>query len=205
MSAEIKSLIEKINREGIQAAEEKGRVIEAEARMRAEQLMTEAKQEAERLLTEGKSRLSQAEQKQRVLLEQAGRDFLLALRAEIEAMLLRVVRAELCETLKPELLAKLLLELAKRHETAQEETLEALLGPQDALLLQDRFLSRLQQELKRGILLRPREEISGGFTISFDGNRSSLDFSDAALADYICRFLKPKLTQLLREAVLDRG
>jgi vacuolar-type H+-ATPase subunit E/Vma4 len=51
--------------------------------------------------------------------------------------------------------------------------------------------------------LRPAEEISGGFTISFDDGKSCYDFTDKALAEYIGIYLKPKLNQILMEAIKE--
>jgi hypothetical protein len=45
--------------------------------------------------------------------------------------------------------------------------------------------------------------MSGGFTISFDSGRSCYDFTDRALAAYIGTYLKPKLNQILQEAMKE--
>ena len=47
--------------------------------------------------------------------------------------------------------------------------------------------------MEKKIILKPAEEISGGFTISFDNGKSCYDFTDKALAEYIGTYLKPKL------------
>jgi len=52
-------------------------------------------------------------------------------------------------------------------------------------------------------VLTSGEEISGGFTISFDSGKSCYDFTDKALADYIGTYLKPKLNQILQESIRE--
>ena len=61
MAEEIKELIEKIQQEGIQIAEDKARQIEAQAREQAEEILLEAKQQAAKIISE-------AEEKRKVTL-----------------------------------------------------------------------------------------------------------------------------------------
>ena len=49
-------------------------------------------------------------------------------------------------------------------------------------------------------MLKPAEDILGGFTISFDSGKSQFDFTDQALAEYIGQYLKPKLEEILQAA-----
>ncbi|PIW68507.1 MAG: V-type ATP synthase subunit E, partial [Candidatus Omnitrophica bacterium CG12_big_fil_rev_8_21_14_0_65_42_8] len=53
-------------------------------------------------------------------------------------------------------------------------------------------------EAKKGIVVRASDEISVGFTISFDAGKSQYDFTDKALAEYIGVYLKPKLSEILK-------
>jgi len=55
--------------------------------------------------------------------------------------------------------------------------------------------------VKSGIVLKPSEQISGGFLISFDRGRSAYDFTDQGLAEYIGGYLKPKLNRILQDAI----
>jgi vacuolar-type H+-ATPase subunit E/Vma4 len=78
-----------------------------------------------------------------------------------------------------------------------------LVNKEDLESLEKNFLYKLREETKKNIILRPAEEISGGFTISFDNGKSSYDFTDKALAEYIGTYLKPKLNQILQEAIKE--
>jgi len=51
MAEEIRDLIEKINQEGIRAAEEKAQNIEAAAQQRADEILAQAKLEAEEMIS----------------------------------------------------------------------------------------------------------------------------------------------------------
>jgi vacuolar-type H+-ATPase subunit E/Vma4 len=200
MAEEIKELIEKINREGIKVAEEKAKEIERQALKKADEIVNKAKKEAEKILAEASDKLSKMEEKERALLVQAGRDLILNLKEEINSMLGRLITADLRESLKPEALVKIIIEIAKKHAAEGNEIIVSL-NPSDRDILEKDFLAKLREETKKNITLSAQEEIMAGFTISFDNGKSQYDFSERALADYITEFLKPKLKKILSEAV----
>jgi V/A-type H+-transporting ATPase subunit E len=201
MSEDIKSLIEKINREGVQAAEAKASQIEEQAERQAEEILAKARKEAERLLAAAGEKFKLMEGKQRQMLSQAGRDFLLSLRKEIAASIERLILQDVRQALGPEALHKILAEVIKNYGGQQKSEAVVLLRPEDADVLQQHYLAKLKEETKKGIILKPSGEISGGFTISFDAGRSQFDFTDQALADYIGAYLKPQLNEILKQAV----
>ncbi|MFA4889292.1 MAG: hypothetical protein WC628_06940 [Candidatus Omnitrophota bacterium] len=200
MSEDIKSLIAKINAEGIKSAEEKAAVIQAQAQKQAAELLAQAKIDAELMLRQAEERIAGLEEKTRALLAQAARDVLLGLRKEINLTLGRIVAQDVREALSPELLEKILHDLIlKTAHSAQVETV-VLVSPHDFDLLARGTLGKLKNELKKGLVLRPSEAIHAGFSISFDAGKSQFDFTDQALAEYISANLKPNLKQVLEDA-----
>jgi vacuolar-type H+-ATPase subunit E/Vma4 len=178
MAEEIRDLIEKINQEGIKAAEEKAQNIEAAAKQRADDILAQAKLEA-------------------------GRDLLLSLRKEMNSMLGRIVVSDIRQALTPEALFKLLSEVVRNYNAGESSDITVFLKKEDLQTLEKFFLHKLREETKKKIILMPAEEISGGFTISFDSGKSCYDFTDKALAEYIGTYLKPKLNQILQEAIKE--
>ncbi|MEI6457206.1 MAG: hypothetical protein WCO93_13025 [bacterium] len=203
MAEEIRDLIEKINQEGIRAAEEKARNIEAAAKQRADDTLAQARREAEEMIAAAKDRIFREDEKGKTLLAQAGRDLLLSLRKEINAMLGRIVVSEIRQVLTPEALSKLLSEVVRNYSAGESSDSTVFLNKEDLEILEKKFLHKLREETKKKIVLRPAEEISGGFTISFDDEKSCYDFTDKALAEYIGTNLKPKLNQILQEAMKE--
>jgi len=201
MAEEIRDLIEKINQEGIRAAEEKAQQIEAAAGQRADEILARARFEAEEMIAAAKARISRDDETGKTLLAQAGRDLLLSLRKEINAMLGRIVVSDVRQALTPETLSRLLSEVVRNYSAGDGSEITVFLNQEDLEILEKQFLHKLQKETKKEILLRPAEEISGGFIISFDSGKSCYDFTDRALADYIGTCLKPKLNRILQGAV----
>jgi V/A-type H+-transporting ATPase subunit E len=203
MAEEIRDLIEKINQEGIRAAEEKARNIEAAAKQRADDILAQARREAEEMIAAAKDRIFREDEKGKTLLDQAGRDLLLSLRKEINAMLGRIVVSDIRQALTPEALSRLVSEVVRNYSAGESSDITVFLNKEDLEILEKKFLQKLREETKKKIVLRPAEEISGGFTISFDSGKSCYDFTDKALAEYIGTYLKPKLNQILQEAMKE--
>jgi len=203
MPEELKELIAKIKEEGIMAAIEAAREIENQARAKADEILANANKKAQTLLSEAKTKASQDAQKTKALLNQAGRDLLLSLRKEINAMLERLIIFETDSALSAAELQHIIVELVKARAGQSSEEIIISLKKGDLEILEKKFLSKLKEETRKNIVLKPSSEIRAGFTISFDGGKSCYDFSDKALAEYIGHFLKPKLNEILKSAIAD--
>jgi len=201
MAEELKELIEKIQAEGIKAAEEKAASIEAEARRRAEDLVKKAEKEAVRIEAEAKDRISRMEEGAKNSIKQAGRDTILSLKKEISAMLGRLVEHHVHKALSAEETAKILTTVIKGCGGEGMDKIVASVRKEDVAAIEAALLAELGAEIKKSITIRTTGELRGGFVISYDSGRSSYDFSDKALAEYLASYLKPKLADLLKESV----
>ena len=108
MAEDLKELIEKINREGVKAAEDKAREIEVEAKQRAAAIIAKAEKEAAAIVAEAKEESARMMQSGEASLKQAGRDLLLSLRKEIDNMLDRLITSQVDGTLTPVAMAKII-------------------------------------------------------------------------------------------------
>jgi len=203
MAEDVRDLIEKIREEGIRAADERAREIEAHARKNAEEIVASARLEAERILSEAQERVRREEEREKAFLIQAGRDLLLSLRNEISAMLERIILMDVRDSLTPDTLFRLLSAIVTQCCADENGSIEIEMKREDLEVFEKSYLSRLRDQTKREVALRPSDKISGGFIISFDSGRSCFDFSDKSLAEYIGVYLKPKLHAILQEATRE--
>jgi len=196
MAEEIKELIEKIQQEGVRAAENKARAIENLAHSRADEIVKIAQAEAAKIIAQAKDKVAKAQNSSEALLKQAGRDFILSLKTEINAMLDKLIASGIRQAFNPGELMEILNKLIKNHSGG--ENIMISLSEEDFHKLEKGFLGGLREEVRKGIVLKPAEDIRGGFIISYDNGKSSFDFSDQALAEYIGSSLKPKLKEILQ-------
>jgi len=197
MAGEIDKLIEKINQEGIQAAAQKARSIEEDAKRKAEELLERAKREVAQMKLASERQIEQYKEKQDALLKQAGRDMLLDLRCQINKMLQRIIAQEAAQVFDREALVKILGSLIEHTVKHEKSEVVVTLSKEDLHKLEAGFLSKLKDEVKKKVRLVPSEDLRAGFQISYDCGKSQFDFSDKALAEYIFTFLKPKLKEIL--------
>ncbi|MFH0877081.1 MAG: hypothetical protein V1863_02520 [Candidatus Omnitrophota bacterium] len=197
MTEDLKSLIEKIQQEGVAAGQHKAKEIEDRARTEARQILEKAKAEAKKLLADAKEEIKRTEESSRVSLKQAGRDLMLSLHKEIALMLDRLLNTKVREALSAEEMTKLIVVLVRECRGKDDVTI--CLKKEDLEKVQKALFAELKEEAKKGITLKSTDEISAGFLISFDAGKSHFDFSDKALADYMVRYLKPQLKDIFQE------
>lgn len=200
MADELKGLIEKIQQEGVQAAEEKAAAIVAAAQKEAGAVIARARAEAERLLSDARAEIAKAEEGGRSSLRQASRDTVLSLRKEIAAILDRIVAVHTHKALTNDEIAQMIAGLVRGFVAGHTGKTVVTLKKEEVEKVEKALLAELGAEVKKGILLKHAADVRGGFLISFDGGKSCYDFTDKALADYIASYLKPRLGEILKEA-----
>lgn len=195
MTEEIKDLIEKIQQEGVIAAENKAKAIEDEAKSKAREIIEKAKNDARELIEGAQNKAVKMEENTKSLLKQAGRDLLLNLKGEINIILNKLIIRNIRESLKPGEIIKIITMLIKDYANQKDAAIS--LNNDDYKMMEQGFLDELGEEIKKGITLKPSEDVAAGFIISYDQGKSFFDFSDKALAEYISLYLKPKLAAIL--------
>ncbi len=199
MAEDLKGLIEKIQEEGVRAAEKKARSIELEAKERASEMVEAARREAEGIISSAKEEAARNEESARATLKQAGRDLMLSIRKEISSMLDRIITHHVHEALGPDEMGHIITSIIKDHGRAEKDGIVITAKREDLEKLEKTLMAELGQKAREGLTLRPSDEIHGGFIISYDSGRSYFDFTDKALADYIVGYLKPRLAGILKD------
>jgi len=200
MAEELKELIEKIQLEGIKAAEDKASAIEAEARKRADEIVAGAKAEASRLVSEAREQIGRLEDGSKSSVKQAVRDAMLSLRSEIALTLERVVAGRVHKALDAEDLARILITIVKGCSGEGKGKIVVSLKKEDMEKVEKALFSELGDAARKGITLKSTADIHGGFLISYDSGKSYFDFSDRALAEYLAARLKAPLGDIVKEA-----
>lgn len=197
MAEQIKELIEKIQQEGIKAAEGKASQIENEAKRQADEMIKKAKIDAEKIIAQAKTEAAKIEQTTKISLKQAGRDLMLSLRKQINAMLDKIIVDSVREALNPGDLTEIITQLVKNYKSKEGENIIISVKKSNFKELEKDLLTKLGKEVKNQITLKAQDDILGGFIISYDAGKSHFDFTDEALAEYIGTYLKPKLKEIL--------
>ena len=193
-------LIQKIRQEGVERAQQEADALIAAAKQQAAEIVQAAEQRAAQLIGEAEERLHQEATALRRAQERAARDWLLAVRAELNGLVQRLIQRECRAALAGPALADLIRRVAvewMRHNGNQD--LALLLSEQDAQALGDSFLARLQSELGVGVEVKPHPDLHAGFQIGGQGEAMRFDFTDAALAESLAAYLHPRFAGVLDE------
>ena len=203
MSQQVQELIDKIKSEGIDAAQKKGQEIESQAQKKAQETIEHGQKRSEQMIVQAKEEIKKFQEAAQANIKQAARDTLLNLKREINQILQALITQEVSDTLTPENLAAIITAAVKsflNQQTAATDVRVAL-SPTDLEKLRNGFLAKLQDELTKPIQCQANGDMHKGFTISFDGGKSSFDFSDASLAEYLGTYLNEEVAALVKEAV----
>lgn len=204
MSQQVEELIAKIKTDGIKAAEEKAEKIIEDAEQRRSAVLQEAHQEAKQIIGNAKAESQRLHDATEMALRQSSRDMLLNLRQEIENMLKPLISAKVQAALTPEQLAGLIRTMVDGYAARGDGgTAEVSLNEKDVKPIADGFLSELQNKLKGGVTLSPADDIAAGFTISFDQGKSSFDFSQESLVEYLGGYVNDYVAAVMKASAKD--
>ena len=214
----VDTLIARLRDEGVASGRTQAEQIVQEAQEQADSIVEQAQAQAERIISQAREEAENLKRAGHQALEVAFRDTNLALKTQLNQKFTgEVQRLVGDETQKPEMLKKLILEVAGRTQegVAQAQQVEVLLPTKVAGLEE---ISRNPEELEQGILTHfvklidldmLREGVSfgiakdnqGGLRVRLVDQEVVLDLSDRAIADMILEHLQPRFRALLEGIV----
>ena len=200
MSERLKELLEKINQEGVQAAEEKKRAIESKAESDAKRIIEDAKKEAKRIIEDADVKAEKTAHATEASLIQGARDLILSLKDEIRKIFDKIIIAETQKAMSSEDMVDILTRLIEKYIDKKGETsdIKILLKKEDLDTLKKGLMLKLKEKSKLGIEFKPSPNINAGFSISFDKGKSYFDFTDESLSEALSAYLNPELKKLLQ-------
>lgn len=204
MAEDLQRLIDKIQKEGVEAATIKATEIETAAQNQAKTIVSKAKDSAKQILDEAKAEILRQKEANENLLKQAARDTVISLRQELLQKLSGVIRQETRQALKAKDLTEILFKLIKECCQQNGSNVEITLSKEDGEKLTQAFISSFKDEIKKGITLKTSDEITGGFFISYDSGKSQFDFTDKALAEYLAQYVQGRLDDILKPSSSKR-
>lgn len=200
MAEKLKELLEKINREGIEQAEEKARSIESEAKADAEKVLKDARNDAKKIVEDARNQAGKTKETTDTALKQASRDLVLSLKDEIKRILNKITAGETARAMSSENIAVILKSLIEKfiEKGGKNSDITVLLKKEDLEKLKNASILKLEQKLKGGMEFKPSPSVNAGFSISFDKGKSFFDFTDEGLTQALCVYLNPELSKLFK-------
>ncbi len=196
MAMELQGLLNRIQDEGVQKADEKANEIMSKAKEEAVNIINKAKEDAEQSAKFAEEEANKSEARAKATIQQASRDVILSLRNELEDRLKKVIADSVSDAMTTEKMGEILIEMAKKNNN--DAGIEVILAKKDMDDMEKLFKGSLVKDLKNNPELTLGFDFKSGLKIGFKGDDIFFDFSDDALSDIICSFVGPKLTAIIK-------
>jgi len=198
MEIQLQELIDKIKREGIEAASADAARVKKDAQAEAEAIVAAARKEAAELTSRGQEDAARFEKAAVAALEQASRNLVLAFKAEIQALLDRIVARETAAAFDEDTLKAALPDILKRW--AADGGVDVILPEAELAKLGAFFDKKLAAELKAGVELKSDRNLASGFRVAGKDGSAYYDFSAESAAELLSAYLNPRLAEILKGA-----
>ena len=189
MAEELQSLIEKINRDGVEKASAEAARIVSAAKDQATAIISAAKDEAAKASAAAEAEAKASAERAKETLRQAARDAVISVEAAVTSMLERLLAANVDAALSDPATAAALAGEAVREIVSAGELHT---GTKIAEAL------RSQLAAKADFTVIMDETIGSGFTVKLDGGRVEHDFTGATVASELAKRLRPDLAALMK-------
>jgi len=201
MDIRLQELLDKIRKDGIEAAQTDASKVLAEAETRRHVILSDAEREAKAILAKAKSDADRFEEAGKAALEQAARNLVISFRTEIASVLAAIVRTDTEKALSGSVLEAAIPAVLAAWKDKGTDDLAVLLPPAELARLEGSLRNKLAAELKKGLELRPFPGIKAGFRIAEKDGAAYYDFSSDALADMLSQYLNARLGEIAAAAI----
>ncbi len=202
MAEELQYLIERIQKEAVDSAEQQAARLMAQSKEKAAAVVREAEEKAEAILRKAEQDAQVFTERSMRTLDQAARDLLITVGQGVENIVADLVAEATGEALKPQVLEQMLVKIAEAYAAkgGAESRIEMLVSPADQQELVKFFAERYRQKLVHGIELHADSHIVKGFKVSCVDGHAFHDFTREAIAESLAHFLRPKLAEIVHRA-----
>lgn len=196
MAEDLQNLIERIQKEAVNKADEKSSAIIAKANEEASRILENAKAEAAAVLEKAdKDSAAYAERSERAI-QQAARDVLISVGRRIEKMISEILSREVDKNLSENTIKDMLLLLAKNYSTDTE----LVFSEADKAKLSSFAVGEFAKALGKGVKVESDSGIKFGFRVKVDNGKVSHEFTSDEIAASLSSIVRPELAKIVSEA-----
>ena len=200
MANELQGLLDRIQKEGIEQAEQQKEEIISEAKKNAEAIIQRNTMEAEAIIKTANEEVKKIEERSKSTIKQAARDIAISLESELLNRLKRCVKDAVGASMTQELISEIIKKMVDAYikQENKDISLQVILSQKDIDKLNDGIKTSLAGSLKNKPEILKGSEFSAGVKVGFNGSDVFFDFSDATITDIICEYIGPRLTSMIK-------
>lgn len=186
---DLQSLLEKINRDGVEKAEAEAKRIIDEAKAKAEAFLRNAREEADQAKAEADKAAEDYAKRAAETIRQSARDTIISVQDAITKMLEKLLAQDVDAALANPQTAAGLAAGAVEDLTRTTE-----------VLANSKLVAALKAQLaaKKNVTVVTDETIGSGFTVKVDGGRVEHSFTGEVISAELAKRLRPDLAALMK-------
>ena len=190
MAEDLQSLLEKINREGVEKARAAADEIVAAAKAKADEIVKSANDKAAKAKADAEKSAADYAARAAETVRQAERDTLLKIESSVTALLENLLRQNVDRALADE----------KTSAALVAEAVKGLVGPVE-VAANPKLAASLKAQLaaQKNITVVLDDTLGTGFSVKTDGGRVEHAFTGDVVAGELAKRLRPDLAQLLKK------
>lgn len=197
MTEDLQSLLDKIQKDGVEKAESEASRIVDEAKAKAGEIVKKANDEAAKIIESAKKDAVSFEEKGRKSLEQAARDTVISARTGIQSAVKAVIGTETAKAMTDDTVSAMLVKLVDAYCTGATEI---QVSKDDVEKFKSFVLSKVTSKAKDGIEIVPEGGILKGFRAVLKDKNIEHDLTDKAITEALARILRPHIADILTKS-----
>lgn len=199
MPADLQSLLERIQAEGVEKANIQAAAIIADAEKTAAEKRAVAEKKQQEFHAKAKADAAVLQERTEQAIQQAARDVAIEVGQSIQQTLERVLLKKLDETLSGDFLQTFLATIIKAvaaHPEA-EGGMQALVSESQAKQLTDFAASNLSHAVAGGLSIAPNKDVKSGIRVMVADGRIEHDFTNEAIMEAMSKMMSPSLAKMV--------
>ena len=196
MPEDLQYLMERIQKDAVDKAENEAAAIIAKAKEKAADIVKAAETEASARLEKADKDAEAFTERSERTLEQSARDLLLSVGKNLEKMIMDLLNLEVEKSLDESTVKSMLLTVAKSYTS----DIEVDFSDADARKLSSFVMGEFAKQLSAGVKVESDKGVKFGLRIKLDGGKVTHEFTEAAMADALSALLRPQLARVVNAA-----
>lgn len=203
MDIQLQELLDKLRKEGVEAAQAESASIVAEAEERRRAMLAASEKEAKAIVAKAEQDAARFQASSVAAIKQASRNLLLAFKSEIEKVLNGIALKETEKALDEKTLQALLPGLLSSLAQKGSDELVLLVPQAQLASIEAFFVAKLKKELGAGLEIKPFPGLKSGLRVSLKDGSGYYDFSGEAVAALLSRYVNERLADIMRSAAQE--
>ncbi len=196
MAEDLQYLMERIQKDAVDKAENDAAAIIAKAKEKAAEIVKAAEAEAQAKLAKADKDAEAFTERSERTLEQSARDLLLSVGKNLQDMILNLLSLQVEKSLDESTVKEMLLSLAKGYSAH----VEVDFSEADAKKLASFVTGEFAKQLSNGVDVSSDKGVKYGFRVKLDGGKVTHEFTEKAMADALSALLRPQLAKVVNAA-----